>query len=49
VKRIGLYPRVQVDTFGTAVVSQSGGLGLVEAARASGLGSCAVDGAVALA
>jgi Transposase DDE domain group 1 len=37
VKRIGLYPRVQVDTFGTAVVSQSGGLGLVEAARASGL------------
>jgi hypothetical protein len=37
VKRIGLYPRVQVDTFGMGVVSQSGGLGLVEMVRASGL------------
>lgn len=37
VKCIGLYPRVQVDTTGGGVVSQSGAIGLLEAARASGL------------
>jgi hypothetical protein len=37
VKRIGLYPRVRPDTRGTAVVSQAGGLTLVEAIRAAGL------------
>jgi Transposase DDE domain group 1 len=37
VKRSGLYPRVQVDTSGTGVVSQSGGVALVETVRASGL------------
>jgi Transposase DDE domain group 1 len=37
VKGIGLYPRVHVDTFGTGVVSQSGGVALVEAVRAAGL------------
>jgi hypothetical protein len=37
VKRIGLYPRVQVDTSGTGVVSQGGGVALVETARAAGL------------
>jgi hypothetical protein len=37
VKRIGLYPRVRADTDGVGVVSQGGGVALVEAARASGL------------
>jgi hypothetical protein len=37
VKRIGLYPRVQADTSGTWVVSQAGGVALVETARAAGL------------
>jgi hypothetical protein len=37
VKRIGLYPRVQVDTGGAGVVSQAGGVALVETARAAGL------------
>ncbi len=36
-KRIGLYPRVRVDTSGIGVVSQGGGVALVETARASGL------------
>ncbi|HVV76349.1 MAG TPA: IS1380 family transposase [Mycobacteriales bacterium] len=36
-KRNGLYPRVQVDTAGAGVVSQAGGVALVEAARATGL------------
>jgi hypothetical protein len=37
VKRIGLYPHVQVDTRGAGVVSQAGGVALVETVRASGL------------
>jgi hypothetical protein len=37
VKRIGLYPRVAADTNGAGVVSQGGGVALVETARASGL------------
>jgi hypothetical protein len=37
VKCIGLYPRVQVDTNGTGVVSQAGGVLLVETARAGGV------------
>jgi hypothetical protein len=37
VKRIGLYPPVQADTFGAGVVSQSGGVTLVETVRAAGL------------
>lgn len=36
-KRIGLYPRVQADTNGIGVVSQAGGVALVETARAAGL------------
>lgn len=36
-KRIGLYPRVRVDTDGSGVVSQAGGVALVETIRASGL------------
>lgn len=36
-KRSGLYPRVRVDARGSGVVSQAGGLLLVDAARASGL------------
>jgi hypothetical protein len=37
VKNIGSYPRVRADTDGTAVVSQAGGVLLVEAARVAGL------------
>jgi hypothetical protein len=37
VKSIGLYPRVHVDMKGTAVVSQAGGVALVETVRAAGL------------
>jgi hypothetical protein len=37
VKRIGLYPRVRADTRGAGVVSQAGGVALVETVRASGL------------
>jgi hypothetical protein len=37
VKNIGLYPRVQVDTSGTGVVTQAGGVTLVEAVRVAGL------------
>ena len=36
-KRIGLYPRVRVDTNGAGVVSQAGGVALVETVRAAGL------------
>ena len=36
-KNIGLYPRVHADTGGTGVVSQAGGVALVETARAAGL------------
>lgn len=36
-KRIGLYPRVGVDTNGVGVVPQGGGVALVGTARASGL------------
>ena len=36
-KRNGLYPRVQADTLGSGVVSQGGGVALVETVRASGL------------
>ncbi len=36
-KRIGLYPRVHVDVNGVGVVSQAGGVLLVEAARVAGL------------
>ena len=36
-KHIGLYPRVHVDTNGAGVVSQGGGVALVETARAAGL------------
>jgi len=37
VKNIGLYPSVHADTNGACVVSQAGGVVLVEAVRASGL------------
>jgi Transposase DDE domain group 1 len=37
VKNIGLYPRVHADTNGTGVVSQVGGVALVEAVRVAGL------------
>jgi hypothetical protein len=37
VKRIGLYPRVRADTNGAGVVSQAGGVVLVETVRAAGL------------
>jgi hypothetical protein len=37
VKRNGLYPRVQVDTKGAGVVSQGGGVALVETIRVAGL------------
>jgi hypothetical protein len=37
VKNIGLYPRVHADTNGTGVVSQAGGVALVEAVRVAGL------------
>jgi hypothetical protein len=36
-KRSGLYPRVQADAAGTGVVSQAGGLALLETIRATGL------------
>jgi len=36
-KRSGFYPRVHVDTAGAGVVSQAGGVALVEAVRVSGL------------
>jgi hypothetical protein len=36
-KRSGLYPRVGVDAAGSGVVSQAGGVTLVEALRVSGL------------
>ena len=36
-KRIGLYPRVHADTIGAGVVSQAGGVALVETARVAGL------------
>jgi hypothetical protein len=44
VKRIGLYPRVHADTNGEGVVSQGGGVALVETARVAGL-----DGALSTA
>jgi hypothetical protein len=37
VKRIGLYPRVRADRGGVGVVSQAGGVALVEAVRVAGL------------
>jgi hypothetical protein len=37
VKSIGLYPQVQADTNGTAIVSQAGGVALVETARVAGV------------
>jgi hypothetical protein len=37
VKSIGLYPRVQTDTAGTAIVSLAGAVGLVETVRVAGL------------
>jgi hypothetical protein len=37
VKRIGLYPRVHADTGGAGVVSQAGGVALVETVRVAGL------------
>jgi hypothetical protein len=37
VKRIGRYPRVHADTNGIGVVSQAGGVALVETARVAGL------------
>jgi hypothetical protein len=37
VKGIGLYPRVCADTNGAGVVSQAGGVALVETVRAAGL------------
>ena len=36
-KGSGLYPRVAVDAFGAAVVSQAGGVALVETVRVAGL------------
>jgi hypothetical protein len=38
VKRIALYPRVRADTTGVGVVSQGGGVALVETIRSAGLG-----------
>jgi len=37
VKNIGLYPRVQIDTAASKVVSQAGAVSLVETVRSSGL------------
>ena len=45
-KRTGLYPPVRVDARGRGVVSQAGGLLLVDAVRASGL-DVALSGALA--
>ena len=36
-KATGFYPRVQVDAAGSGVVSQAGGVALVETVRASGI------------
>ena len=36
-KRSGLYPRVGIDAAGSGVVSQAGGVTLVETLRVSGL------------
>lgn len=36
-KNVGLYPRVQADTDVTSVVSQAGGVALIETVRAAGL------------
>ena len=36
-KATGFYPRVQVDAAGAGVVSQAGGVALVETVRASGI------------
>ena len=36
-KRSAMYPRVQVDAAGSGVVSQAGGVALVETVRAAGL------------
>jgi hypothetical protein len=44
VKRIGLYPRVHADMSGVGVVSQAGGVALVETVRVAGL-----DGALSAA
>jgi hypothetical protein len=49
VKNIGLYPRVQAVTDGTSVVSQAGGVVLVEAAHGTPPGSGVVGGVVAVA
>ncbi len=38
-KRSGLYPAVEVDAAGSGVVSQAGGVLLLETVRASGLDS----------
>lgn len=40
VKRIGLYPRVHADTSGDGVVSQAGGVALVETVRVAGWTGC---------
>ena len=40
-KRIGSYPRVRVESGGRAVVSQAGGVLLVETARQTALGTFA--------
>ncbi|MFE2379028.1 transposase, partial [Streptomyces sp. NPDC059398] len=45
-KRIGLYPRVRIEDGGRAVVSQAGGVLLVETARKAGLDT-AVSAALA--
>lgn len=36
-KSIGLYPRVRTDTAGSAIASQAGAVGLIEAVRVAGL------------
>ena len=40
-KRIGSYPRVHVEGGGRAVISQAGGVLLVETARKAALGTFA--------
>ena len=48
-KRTGFYPRVRVDTAGSGVVSQAGGVLLTETVRASGWTTGVVGGAGAVA
>ncbi len=44
IKRSGLYPRVRVDAAGAGVVSQAGGVALVDTVRASGVDAALSEG-----